>query len=177
MVNACASGVEKHRNRADDLREEDGQDGLPPVQSNADHGAPERPVAERQPPVENHVIPPSPRPLLLRRRIEILVRPRRACLFVAMLIQRRVRDLDPFQKPLPAGECVPGVVFLLAGFRLDPADRPPHFGGGFIALSQDPEIFFLFLSNSSQSLGANRSVLRAKHEARDVNPGLEDSPD
>lgn len=59
MIHTGTSRVEEHGDRANELRQEDGQDGLPPIEPDADHRRPERPVAERQIPVKDHVVPPS----------------------------------------------------------------------------------------------------------------------
>lgn len=60
MVYLTRSRVDRHRNGAQDLTEEDNQDGLPPIQPSANHDRAESPVIHRQTEVEEEIIPPYP---------------------------------------------------------------------------------------------------------------------
>jgi hypothetical protein len=62
VIDFTGARVDGHGNRADDLAEEDNQDGLPPVQAASDHDGTESPVVHRQTEVEEEVIPPFPGP-------------------------------------------------------------------------------------------------------------------
>lgn len=58
MVTTCSSGVEEHGNRADKLGDEDGQDGLPVVEADADQTRAQGPVTKRQGEVEDDIVVP-----------------------------------------------------------------------------------------------------------------------
>src|SRR3569833_1787832 len=111
MVDGGASRVEEHGDARDVLRRKDNDDGLPPVQANADHGTAQGPVAKRKAPVKEHVVVPSPCSQMLGCRVQILVGPpvigpphgKRP----TVLVQVRVRSLDPFLEGIPAGESMP----------------------------------------------------------------------
>jgi hypothetical protein len=75
VVDAGAAGIEQHGNARDELGDEDNNYALPPVQADADHGAPKRPVSKREAEVEGDIVDPSPGALGRRRRVQILVGP------------------------------------------------------------------------------------------------------
>lgn len=150
MVYAGAAGVEKHGDRADQLREEDSNDCLPPIETDSDHSRAQRPVTlhllasiisnmsssrwlsrhtERKSPVEYDIVPPSPGSLFGWCGIKILVGPRRAGWTMAMLIKSRIVYLDPFLESLPAGESSRSVSFLLSGALLESLYLGGYLGG------------------------------------------------
>lgn len=125
MVHAGAARVEKHGDRADQLGEEDGNDGLPPIQPYTNHSASKRPIPKGKSPIEHYKVPPPPGSLLRRGGIEILIRPCWTRRTVAMLVKCCVVYLGPILECLPAGKGPGCILFLLSRPQLESLD----FGG------------------------------------------------
>jgi hypothetical protein len=58
MIARCTARVEEHGNRANKLRDEDGQDGLPVVETDTDQTRTQGPVTKRQGEVEDDIVVP-----------------------------------------------------------------------------------------------------------------------
>lgn len=122
VVDTRVATVEEHGHTADGLTDEDHQDGLPPIEADAHHGAAQRPVAKRQADVKGDVVEPAPGALLGRRGIQVFVAPRRTAAGVAMLVERRVLGLRVGFEGAEAGEGVFEVGRLRGGARLELSD-------------------------------------------------------
>lgn len=58
MVDRGAAGVEQHGDRTDELRDEDGENGLPVVETNTDQTRAQCPIAEGQCEIEDDIVVP-----------------------------------------------------------------------------------------------------------------------
>ncbi|RFU34671.1 hypothetical protein B7463_g1676, partial [Scytalidium lignicola] len=142
VVDTGAPAVEIHGRRADELADEDDEDALPPVETDADHGAAQGPVAKGQPQVEGHVVPPGPCTVLLGSDGEVFIGPGVA------LVVGGIVGADPAVEVFAGGEGGLEVVELDEG--LVSKTGGAHF-----------EIFFFFflLSPSLPSVFSSSSLI------------------